>query len=159
MTSDTTKKRKLQAGIAIVALGTLIVGAAFVFPAKPMTGSQDTAKVTTTSTTHPSSTSVTAATYKDGTYSATGSYYSPGGQESLGVTVTLAKDIVTAANVQSEANDPTATSYQASFSSGYKSHVIGKNISSIKLSNVSGSSLTSQGFNNALEQIEQKAKA
>jgi uncharacterized protein with FMN-binding domain len=98
-------------------------------------------------------------TYKDGSYSAVGQYYSPGGQESVKVSISLKNNLVTDSQVMSGANDPTASSYQKIFISNYKSYVIGKKISSIKLANVSGSSLTSQGFQDALKQIEKQSKA
>jgi len=103
--------------------------------------------------------STSLSSYKDGTYSATGSYNSPGGQESIAVSVTLKGDTVVDSTVESEADDPTAAQFQADFISGYKSLVVGKNINSIRLSRVSGSSLTSKGFNNALEQIKSQAQS
>jgi len=48
--------------------------------------------------------------------------------------------------------------YQSRFLSGYKQYVVGKNISSVNLTNVSGSSLTPIGFDNALTQIKAQAK-
>ncbi len=100
-----------------------------------------------------------SATLKDGTYQATGSYTSPGGNEQITVNVTLKDGVVTDTSATSGANDPTAKQYQAEFIAGYKDQVVGKKISSIKLSRVSGSSLTSQGFNNALQEIQRQAQA
>ena len=45
------------------------------------------------------------------------------------------------------------------FIDGYKSLVVGKDISSISLNRVSGSSLTSQGFNSAIQKIKSQAQA
>ena len=93
-------------------------------------------------------------------YSVTGHYVTRRvAQKRLKVSLTLNDDAVSSANVTSGANDPTAASYQSIFISGYKPFVVGKKINTIRLSNVSGSSLTSQGFNDALKQIEQQAKA
>lgn len=100
-----------------------------------------------------------SSAYQDGTYTATGSYSTPGGQESITVTVTLKSDIVTATSAKSSSNDHDSREYQSRFISGYKSLVVGKKISDIQLSHVSGSSLTSSGFNKALDQIEQQAAA
>ena len=97
--------------------------------------------------------------YKDGTYSATGSYMSPGGQDQLGVTVTLVNDIITSAVVTNGAGDDTSERYQQKFIAGYKQFVIGKNITDVNLTKVSGASLTPIGFNDALSQIKAKAKA
>jgi len=104
-------------------------------------------------------TATSSSTYKDGTYTATGSYTSPGGNENLMVKLTLSNNVVTASTVQSGANDPTAESYQSIFIGGYKKYVVGKKITDINVSNVSGSSLTSKGFKDALKQIEKQAQA
>ncbi len=96
--------------------------------------------------------------YKDGEYSATGSYTSPGGPEEINVTLTLENGVITDSNVQSLATRPESKEYQGIFASNYKKQVIGKNINQVLLNKVSGSSLTPKGFNNALEQIKQQAK-
>jgi uncharacterized protein with FMN-binding domain len=96
-------------------------------------------------------------TYKDGTYNADGSYTSPGGREAIKVSLTLKGDKVTASTVESDAGDPTGQEYQEQFIAGYKSQVVGRSLDDIELSRVSGSSLTSQGFNAAVEQIKAQA--
>ncbi|MDB5204354.1 MAG: hypothetical protein JWP09_382 [Candidatus Taylorbacteria bacterium] len=101
----------------------------------------------------------TVSMYKDGTYSATGSYRSPGGADTLGVTLTLSNDVVTDVTVAKGAGDNTSSRFQDKFISGYKALVVGKNIADIKLSKVSGSSLTPIGFNDAVAQIQAQAKA
>jgi len=98
-------------------------------------------------------------TYKDGTYSATGSYMSPGGYDQLGVSITIKNDIVTASTATNMAGDGRSQRYEDRFISGYKQYVIGKNIANIYLTNVSGSSLTPKGFNDALTQIKSQAQA
>jgi uncharacterized protein with FMN-binding domain len=107
------------------------------------------------------STSTTASPsgFKDGTYKATGDYESPGGSESITISVTLANGVVSSSSAQSGANDLTAKEYQSDFIQNYKTQVVGKNIGDIKLSRVSGSSLTSQGFNNALTKIRTQAQS
>jgi hypothetical protein len=101
----------------------------------------------------------TASVYTDGTYSAIGSYMSPGGEEQISVTLTMTNDIITSASVTSAAGDRTSQRYQNDFISGYKQYVVGKNIADINLTRISGSSLTPIGFNNALAQIKAEAKA
>lgn len=95
--------------------------------------------------------------FKDGQYSATASYNSPGGSQQIGVTVTLTADKVTAAALDLKA-EGIAKTYQALFRSGYLPQVVGKDISTISLGAVAGSSLTGGGFNTALEQIEAQAR-
>ncbi len=108
--------------------------------------------------TQPSSTKKSSV-YKNGTYSADGSYMTPEGQVSINVTVTLANDIITDANVVSLSGGRTSVRYQDKFISGYKQYVIGKNIADVQLSRVSGSSLTPEGFNNALATIKSQAQS
>lgn len=101
----------------------------------------------------------TSKTYKDGTYTETGRYVSPNGAESIEVTVTLTNSIITSANVVGDATSGDSQVYQQQFISGYKPLVIGKNINQVSLSRVAGSSLTSNGFNAALDQIKTDAQA
>jgi uncharacterized protein with FMN-binding domain len=101
----------------------------------------------------------TSAEYTDGTYTAEGSYISPAGEESVKVELTLADDVVTAVTVTPEADDPTATSYQTMFAGGISAEIVGQDIDTLNVSRVSGSSLTSGGFNEALAAIKADALA
>ena len=121
--------------------------------ASPVTSSSASSHTTSTS----SSGSSNSAAYKDGTYSAGGNYQTPGGQESISMTITVKNNTVTDTTLQQNANNRDSREYQSAFASGYKSQVVGKALSSISLSHVSGSSLTSDGFNTALEQIKSQA--
>ena len=95
---------------------------------------------------------------KDGTYSATGNYVSPGGSESVLVTLMLKDDIVTDAVVTGNANNPTSKNWQVRFVSNVKGEVVGKKLDAIQLDVVSGSSLTPVGFMDALAKIKVQAK-
>lgn len=95
--------------------------------------------------------------YKDGTYSAAGKYNSPAGEEELDVTLTLKKDIVVDAKVTEKAVNKISLRMQDQFAAGYKQYVIGKNIKDIQITKVSGSSLTPQGFNDAVAKIKVQA--
>lgn len=97
--------------------------------------------------------------YKDGEYSAIGDYNSPGGAEQIKVTLTLKDDVITDATVLSLATRPETKVNQAKFISGYKALVIGRKITEVTLSKVSGSSLTSKGWNDAISKIQTQAKA
>lgn len=99
------------------------------------------------------------STYKDGEYSAEGSYTSPGGPEKVGVSLTLAGDVITAVTVTPESDNPNGKKYQGEFADGISSVVVGKSIDDIKVSKVAGSSLTSGGFNDAVDQIKAEATA
>jgi hypothetical protein len=100
-----------------------------------------------------------ASVYKNGTYTADGAYGSPAGPEHVSVTLTLKGDIVTDAAVTGEATNQASIKYQAKFISGYKEYVIGKNITTIQLDKIAGSSLTPAGFNAAVAKIEAQAQA
>jgi hypothetical protein len=147
-------KAKIPASIGILVISLVIVGAIIVTRgdttsvSKPEKGMSSMAMSPTQ----------TSQTFKDGTYTKTGSYSSPAGTENVTVTLQLANSVVTGSMVMHGANDPTASSYQSLFISGYKGQVEGKRLSDIKLTNVSGSSLTPIGFMNALQQIENDAK-
>ena len=98
-----------------------------------------------------------ASEYKDGTYTAVGNYTSPGGQEQLGVTLTLADGVITGSEVEVKATRPISKTRQTDFAANYKSFVEGKNIDEVSLTKVSGSSLSPKGFNDAVEQIKEQA--
>ncbi|WP_030143173.1 FMN-binding protein [Mycetocola saprophilus] len=99
-----------------------------------------------------------AGALKDGTYSADGNYTSPGGQESIGVTVTLKAGVVSDVKVVPKGQNPTAKQFESQFASGIAGQVVGKNISDLNVGTVSGSSLTGEGFNDAINNIISQAK-
>lgn len=98
-----------------------------------------------------------SASYKDGTYSADGSYQAPSGTESISVKVTLSSDKVTAVTVTPHATNGNPAMFQSQFASGISALVVGKDIDTISVSRVAGSSLTSAGFNAALKSIKADA--
>jgi flagellar basal body-associated protein FliL len=174
--ADGGNKKKIVVTVAILLAVVLVVGgaAAFAKRGNPDAAATTTAVVKTATPTTTPSTSTTdsaaadpnattsnsaATTYKNGTYTTEASYGSPGGTQKIGVSITIAGDIVTDSTVTAEATDGEAQNYQQDFISAYKQLVVGKKIDTISLSRVSGSSLTSNGFNSALQAIEAQAKA
>lgn len=101
----------------------------------------------------------TSYMYKDGTYSAKGSYNSPAGAEEIDVTLVLKDDVVTDVTVKSLATVDASKNWQGKFISGVKSAVVGKKLSEVTLTKVSGSSLTPKGWNDAVAKIMVSAKA
>jgi len=99
------------------------------------------------------------ATYANGTYEATGEYVSPGGRESIDVSVTVMNGKITDTTVTPNADSGEAKEYQQRFAANYKDMVVGKSIDEVSLTRVAGSSLTGIGFNDALEQIKEDAAA
>jgi uncharacterized protein with FMN-binding domain len=100
-------------------------------------------------------TSSGGSTYRDGTYSATGQYGSL--PSSIGVSVTLEDDIVTAVEVTPYATNPTSRDYQERFAEAIPALVVGRDIDEVNVSRVAGSSGTPEGFNAALQQIKERA--
>ena len=99
------------------------------------------------------------SSYEDGTYRATGSYMTPGGTESIELTVVIKDGVISDTSIANNATDPEAVEHQELFSDNYKALVVGKPVGSVSLSRVAGSSLTSNGFNDALDQIKEDARA
>lgn len=100
-----------------------------------------------------------SSVYTNGTYTAKGNYSTPGGTESITVTVTLNNDVITSVSATGSATGGNSAQYQRQFLSGYTSLVEGKSIDEVQLSRVAGSSLTSSGFNRAIDSIQDEAKA
>ncbi|WAC54381.1 FMN-binding protein [Gordonia sp. SL306] len=103
--------------------------------------------------------SAAGGTYQDGEYSATGHYVSPGGPQQVGVTVTLSNSVITALSLDTSQTKGTSKEFQGKFASGVDALVVGKNIDDLDVHKVSGSSLTSTGFNDAIDQIKTEAQA
>ncbi len=158
MENKSTSKA-LWAAIVIIIVGVVI----FFLPKKTSAPQVDTTETNTPVATDNSSVDSTSATsqkskYKDGTYTAMGSYNSPGGPDDLTVSVTLKDDIIVDSTVTNGAHDPKSTRIQNDFIANYKPFVTGKNIDEVYLTKVSGSSLTGAGFNDALAKIKVQAQ-
>jgi hypothetical protein len=82
---------------------------------------------------------------------------SPGGSETVDLSLTLKDGIITDANFLPKSERPMSLRFQNQFAAGYKELVIGKKINEVNLIKVSGSSLTPKGFNDAVAQIKAKA--
>lgn len=101
----------------------------------------------------------TGSRYADGTYTETSSYQTLNAKQSMGVSVTLKGGRITAVEVTPEANNPTSAQYQTTFASAIARVVVGKPIDQANVDVVSGSSITSRGFNAALARIASDARA
>ncbi|MEZ2389274.1 hypothetical protein AB6813_06950 [bacterium RCC_150] len=102
--------------------------------------------------------STASGSYKDGTYSADGSYTSPNGQETVGVQLTLSGGTVTNVGITVHPSNPNTKKFQTEFKDGIAAQVVGKKIDDLNVSKVAGSSLTSGGFNQAVDTIKSEAK-
>jgi len=127
------------------------------------TGTSTPATSTPSTTDNDSTASSDASTasgrYKDGTYSASDSYFVPHGQENIAVNLTLKGGAITDVSIQNSESDFDSAQYQEEFAAQYKSQVVGQKISGLQLSNIAGASDTTQAFNDALQQIASKAQA
>ena len=141
--------RTLAVGFAGLGLVGALAGCSTATAAAPAAGSSSTA----------ADAPAGSSSYKDGTYSETAGYTSPGGPQTVTVKLTLAANKVTEVTVIGHASDPTAKSYQADFIGGISAEVVGKDIDSLNVSRVAGSSLTSGGFNAAIKAIKTDALA
>ena len=110
-------------------------------------------------TTDPESPPAPASVYADGTYLAEADYLAPSGMETISVSLTLAADVVTAVTVVGDATDHEAQEFQGRFADGIAAEVVGREIADLSVTRVSGASLTSGGFNTAVETIRSEALA
>lgn len=153
MEESTGHTKQIVATLAVLIIVAVIAGGAVV------AGRGDEGANTSTDT--GAKTTQTAnqnATYQDGTYQATGGYMTPAGSETIAISVTLQDGVITDTSAINKATDAEAKQNQQDFIDNYKQKVIGKKLSQVSLDRVSGSSLTSQGFNNAIQQIRNKAE-
>lgn len=98
--------------------------------------------------------------FKAGEYEATGSYQTPGGAQSVDVEVTLQADgTITDVDVDGNAEGGNSEQFQEKFESGIEAQVEGRRITELSVDKVAGSSLTSGGFNDAIAQIIDDARA
>jgi uncharacterized protein with FMN-binding domain len=153
-----------------VRIGVAAVGVAGAFALAGCTAPTTTAEPTTGATTAPETgtapaptasaseeSSGTASTYADGTYTAEGSYATPESVETIVVTVTLQDDIITGVDVVGDPQKRESEEYQSRFIGGIADVVVGQDIDQIAVSRVAGSSLTSGGFNQAIDTIKSEA--
>jgi uncharacterized protein with FMN-binding domain len=151
-TSNKLNPTMLLVGIIVIA----VIGFVLFQGMKPT--SNTTQKTTKQEVTvSPTAAEKKMASYKDGSYKATGNYTSPAGEEEIAVMITLANSIITDVTVEPKATNQISKAKQADFVANYKEMVMGKSIQDVKLGKVSGSSLTPQGFNEALEEIKTEA--
>ena len=97
------------------------------------------------------------ASYRDGVYQANGPYESPNGAENIIVVIELENDLVTDVEITVNPNNPTTADFPGQFAEGIGDLVIGEDIDSLNVTVVAGSSLTSNGFREALKSIKADA--
>lgn len=165
-------KQKLTAGLVALVVIALLAGGSVIYSnnqnaqttvasnqglaTTPTAGTSTTSGATSPAS---SSSTSTSSAYKDGTYSATSNYYVPHGSEWIKVSLTITGGTVTSSSIENSEDNRESAQFQEQFASEYKSYVIGKPVSSLQLDYVAGASDTTQGFNDALQQIKTEAQA
>lgn len=166
MIRTTSRQRAAALTSAMGVSGMVLLAGCTPGPADAETKTETTAQVSQAPATSGSSsssstpeTSAAASTkYADGTYSANGSYSPKAGLiEEISVTLTIANDAVTDVEITSTPKERETQEYQSKFIGGISDEVVGKAIDDLNVSRVAGSSLTSEGFNKALDTIKAEA--
>jgi hypothetical protein len=167
MQPDKKPNAKIATVVVIVVVAAIATGVLFMNrkdtdatnTATNSTNSSQTATPVPTETTGADdAVAVAPGTFKNGSYTATGSYRTPEDTETITVQLSVTDDIVTDVSVAYEPKSRESTEYQTEFANNYKSEVVGKKLSDIELNRIAGSSLTPKGFNDALEKIRTDAK-
>lgn len=150
----TTVSQPVRTGSAVVGVAGLLLLAGCSAPAdSQVTETQNTPEAADGS-------SSSSGEYADGTYTAEGSYLTPESSlESVTVTMTLEGGVVADVEVEGEPVARESQQYQGQFISGIEDVVEGVALDELDVDVVSGSSLTSGGFNDAVETIKQQAQA
>ena len=152
----TTVPTSVRKGAAFAGVAGLLVLAGCSGTADAEDQSTDTGTDTSTESTD---SGASTGDYSDGTYTADGSYQTPETVESISVTLTLADGVVTEVEVTGDPQARESEQYQGQFIEGISDEVVGKSLDELNVSRVAGSSLTSGGFNEAVESIKEQAAA
>ena len=161
MIRTTAGARPIRVGVAAASvLGIVtLAGCAGAAEAEPATTAATPKATQSDSASATAPAGASGSAYADGTYTADGSYQTPESVEKISVTVTLQDDVITAVSVSGNPQKRESEEYQSKFIGGISSEVVGKSIDEISVSRVAGSSLTSGGFNQAIETIKAEAAA
>lgn len=149
----------VRQGSALVGIAGTLLLAGCAAEASSAETTKDTPAPQSTAEASAPAASGTGGTYKDGTYTADGSYQTPETVEKITVSITIAGDTVTAVKVTGNPQASETEHYQSQFIGGISAQVVGKKLDEISVSRVSGSSLTSKGFTQALATIRTEAKS
>jgi hypothetical protein len=163
MIRTTAVPRPVRVGAALLGVAGIVTLAGCAGTDSPADAEETTSasQAPTTESTGSSDTADTSSegAYADGTYTAEGSYRTPETTETIEVTITLESDVITAVEVTGDPQAAQSQQYQSRFIGGISDEVVGQSIDDISVSRVAGSSLTSGGFNEAVETIKSEAAA
>lgn len=119
-----------------------------------ISGNLDTTNATVGAKNGAERTSTPSTNFSNGTYTSTGSYISPAGEETIKVEAIISNGALTSLEITPQDPDLESLRYQQKFIAGISGLVVGKKIDEAYVNGrVNGSSLTAEGFNNALDGI------
>lgn len=98
------------------------------------------------------------SSYRDGEFTASGTYSSPDGTDEIDVSVTLRNGVIESVSVETNPKSTTGARHQQLFAEGIAGEVEGERIDEVEVGRVNGSSLTGAGFNQAIGRIRQEAR-
>lgn len=98
-----------------------------------------------------------ATVYADGTYTASGQYVTPGGIEQIEITLDIAGDKITGVQFVGDPQRSESRNFQGQFADGIAAEIVGKAVDEVQVDRIAGSSLTSGGFNQAIDTIKGEA--
>lgn len=97
--------------------------------------------------------------FKDGTYTVEDAYFVMVGlSEPMRTTITLDGGVIADVKVSFDTQDIHSEYYQRGFETSYKLQVIGANITDVPFSRIGGASLTTGGFNDAVQKVMVQAQ-
>lgn len=119
--------------------------------------SNSTSSSSTTSTS--SSTTSSTSSYKDGTYTASSSYYVPHGTNTISATITVSNNKITSVTTKDDYTDRESAMYIDSFESSVSGSAVGTSLANASFSRIGGASLTTEAFNSVLDEVRTQAAA
>lgn len=124
------------------------------------TSSSSSGSSSTNSSSSSGTSTTTTGSYKDGTYTASQSYFVPhGGQNTVKATITISSGKISAVTVNDDYSDGESSMYIQDFESSVSGAIVGQSMGSTPFSRIGGASLTSSAFYDALDTIATQAKA
>lgn len=96
--------------------------------------------------------------YKDGSYSASGNYFSPAGNDPMSVSLTIENDVVTGVTITPQSTNNVSLDYQRRVKEAAPGLIVGKNLADLgSFGKINSSSLTPNGLNKAINSIKSQA--
>jgi hypothetical protein len=155
MTSMTfSASRRRTMGVGLAGLGLLSLASCALDTGTATSGSSTTSGSTTGSS---GSSSSGSPDFADGTYAVDAAYRAPSGTETVSVELTLVDGVITSVSTSADSSDREAAHFQSIFAGAISGAAVGRELSGLSVTRVAGASLTSTGFNSALEQIRAEA--